>query len=75
MQQIVPLGNTWSPGMKKEIIPENMMPTKILFDDIHFGKDILQNVHKIEQLDIDKICKKFIKMDIQDQNFPGDYLN
>lgn len=41
-----------------------MMPTKILFDDIHFGKDILVNAHKIDQLDIETIYKKFIKLDI-----------
>lgn len=50
--------------MQKETIPDNKMPTKILFDDVYFGKDILSNAKKIESLDIEKIYEKFIKLDI-----------
>ena len=64
LENVVPLGSTWTPKMK--IVPKtgNQMAGKVLFDDIHFGKDVLSDARKIQSLDINKICEKFMKLDI-----------
>ena len=75
LENVVPLGNTWTPKVKMVPKTGNQMAGKVLFDDIHFGKDVLSDARKIPSLDINKICERFMKLDIQDQNFPQDYLN
>lgn len=47
LENVVPLGSEWTPKMKKIQQKGNKMATKVLFDDIYFGKDIISNAGKI----------------------------
>lgn len=69
LEHVVPFGNSWS-NKKLEDKLSRERASKKLFDDIHFGKDVLSDVQKVESLNINKICDKLLNIDIQDQDFP-----
>ena len=74
LENIVPFGSSWS-NKKLEDRMTKQLPSKKLFDDIHFGKDVLSDARNVESLSIEKICDQLLKIDIQDQDFPQNYLN
>ena len=69
LENIVPLGSSWSNQQLDDKMTKQM-PSKKLFDDIHFGKDVLSDAQEVESLNINKICDQLLKIDIQDQDFP-----